>query len=153
MTTSRLPKPNGANSAGLSCVERGDHAEGCVHRLHGVQVPRHCRRVVLGHAQHELVSALSCGGGHGLGEFGEERVGDVRDDERHESAALCAERLSERTHGVAHRSRHAEDVLPCLSFTASGRENALETVDLWTPAAMATSSMLGVVTRCPFPRL
>src|SRR5256885_252146 len=28
-------------------------------------------------------------------------------------------------------------------LTASGRENARETVDLWTPAAAATSSMLG----------
>src|SRR6476660_3877379 len=31
-------------------------------------------------------------------------------------------------------------------LTASGRENARETVDLWTPAAAATSSMLGVDT-------
>src|SRR5689334_3228095 len=34
-------------------------------------------------------------------------------------------------------------------FTASGRENARETVDLWTPAAAATSSMLGVDTASP----
>src|SRR5215210_406175 len=31
-------------------------------------------------------------------------------------------------------------------LTASGRENARETVDLWTPAAVATSSMLGMDT-------
>src|SRR3954451_7809040 len=31
-------------------------------------------------------------------------------------------------------------------LTASGRENARETVDRWTPAAAATSSMLGVDT-------
>src|SRR3954447_4480369 len=34
-------------------------------------------------------------------------------------------------------------------LTASGRENARETVDLWTPAAAATSSMLGVDTGSP----
>src|SRR5690349_5541508 len=31
-------------------------------------------------------------------------------------------------------------------LTDSGRENARDTVDLWTPAAAATSSMLGVDT-------
>src|SRR3954452_18704176 len=34
-------------------------------------------------------------------------------------------------------------------LTASGRENARETVDLWNPAAAATSSMLGVDTGSP----
>src|SRR5688572_33460496 len=34
-------------------------------------------------------------------------------------------------------------------LTASGREKARDTVDLWTPAAAATSSMLGVDTGSP----
>src|SRR4051812_15322357 len=35
------------------------------------------------------------------------------------------------------------------ALTASGRENARETVDLWTPAAAATSSIVGVDTGTP----
>src|SRR5690349_19390148 len=44
-------------------------------------------------------------------------------------------------------TRRTWSLVSCL--TASGRENARDTVDLWTPAAAATSSMLGVDTSSP----